>query len=363
MAKRSRLATVIRAVPYVMVVTCGLGVGLSMVFVMMKFKGVSALQSWWLVLLPMLIAFNLTLIAFTIALILWASVARSVCGGFDDDDREHNFRLDVLFRTAKVCFIGHGYTSLLCAALWLLLAKLVYHPKWSVIYPMIPIIILGALHVFMAVMFKSPEVNGLRSGGIGVSLLAHAFTIVFKIEHHLLDPKYPWALIFVPSWLTYAGVLALCIANGASVLSRLASVGTSQNTTTAGRRARNPRKALQSELLVIAGFLIWAIGFSASQMLLAMKLDGHTKDLTWEIIAVPGIVGWVALIIFTATPAARYFGSTIALLAGALGVSIPVPVEERPQQRTLEDGEATERTPFLARLARPTSQSGNGTTH
>merc|ERR1719235_1923843 len=193
----------------------------------MMLEDVKIINSWWWALFPLTFALHLVLLVFTITIVLWGQVARRVCGGVDDDDDNSNFRLDVLFSTAKVCFIGHGYTLLLCVALWLLLAKAQFYPKWPMAYPMIPFIVLGFLHIIMAVMFKSPEVNALRSGSLGASYLAHAVAFIIKVDHHFEDQtKHPWGLVFLPSWLSYALVVCLCMVRGTQLLQMLKNIQT-----------------------------------------------------------------------------------------------------------------------------------------
>lgn len=348
----------VRAVPQIMVVTSGLGVGLTLVCIMMMLEDVKIINSWWWALFPLTFALHAVLLVFTITIVLWGQVARRVCGGVDDDDCDSNFRLDVLFRTAKVCFIGHGYTLLLCVALWLLLAKAQYYPKWPMAYPMIPFIILGFLHIIMAVMFKSPEVNALRSGSLGVSYLAHAVAFIIKVDHHFEDPtKHPWALVFLPSWLSYALVVCLCMARGIQLLQMLKnSVATPRDdgdrsagssASAAGDEIVPQRKMIREELWLLAGLFLWAIGFAASQLMLALRLDGLHKDLAWHIILSPAIVGWGALMICTTSYISKYFSIVAMLLLGALGATVP---EEKEPSWPAQKPADTEDTPLLQRL-------------
>lgn len=355
MAKSSSWVSTVRATPHVMVVSLGVAVGLTLVGIMMMLEGVKMISSWWWALLPLFIGMHAVLLVFTIALVLWCQVARRVCGGSEDDDCDSNFRLDVLFRTAKVCFIGHGYTTLLCVALWLLLAKAQYYPKWPMAYPMIPFIILGFLHIVMAVMFKSPEVNALRSGSLGASYLAHAAAFIIKVDHHWKDQRtHPWALIFLPSWLTYALVVSLCIARGTQLLQQLRDMktprGDHDDASSTGQSTVVPeivpnRKKVRNELWMLAGMLLWAIGFATSQLMLAFRLDGLYKDLKWHIILAPAIVGWAALVFCTTAAVGKYFRVVAMLLLDALGKS-----DKEPSWPARKPQEDTEDTPLLQRL-------------
>lgn len=364
MATSSSWVSTLKATPYIMVVSLGVAIGLTLICIMMMMGGSKYITSWWWALLPLTIVLHVVLVVFTIALLLWGQVARRVCGGTEDDDCESSFRLDVLFRTAKVCFIGHGYTTLLCVTLWLILAKAQYYPKWPMIYPMIPLIILGFLHIIMAVMFKSPEVNALRSGSLGVSYLAHAAAFVIKIDYHWEDDKnYPWALIFLPSWLTYALIICLCFARGTQQLQKLRDIKNPRrddeedemrSTTSAGQSYVGEeivprRKRVRDSLWVLAGMLIFSIGFAASQLMLALRLDGHNKKMEWHIILAPAIVGWSALVFCTTSSISKYFREVATLLLGALGRA-----EDRepawPTKKPKEKEEDGEDTPLLQRL-------------
>lgn len=352
--------------PYVMVVTLGIAVGLTLVCIMMMMEGSKMVNSWWWALLPLVVTLHVILVIFTITLVLWGQVARRVCGGVDDDDDNSNFRLDVLFSTAKVCFIGHGYTTLLCVALWLLLAKAQYYPKWPMAYPMIPFIILGFLHIIMAVMFKSPEVNALRSGSLGVSYLGHAAAFIIKVDHHFEDPTtHPWALVFLPSWLTYALMVCLCMARGMQLLQKLKSIKTPRDDADAnagpgyssarsgstigpgiGEDEETQRTKVSNELWTLAGLLLLAIGFAASQLMLALRLDGLHTDISWHIILSPAIIGWIAFVVCTASSIGKYFSVVAMLLVGALGATVEDKEPSWPNQKPAD----TEDTPLLQRL-------------
>lgn len=360
MAASSSWVSTLKATPYVLVVSLAVAIGLSLICIMMMMEGSKYITSWWWALLPLIIVLHVVLVVFTIAIILWGQVARRVCGGTEDDDCESSFRLDVLFRTAKVCFVGHGYTTLLCVTLWLILAKAQYYPKWPMVYPMIPMMILGFLHIIMAVMFKSPEVNAVRSGSIGVSYLAHAAAFIIKIDYHWEDDKnYPWALIFLPSWLTYALVTCLCFARGYQLLQMLKNIRTprrdevddgSSSGTVMGEEIAPRRKDIRNELWVLAGILLGAIGFAASQLMLALRLDGE-KNLEWHIILAPAIVGWAAFSLCTTSSVSKYFREVATMLLGALGRSddkdpdSPSWPAKKPKQE-----EDAEDTPLLQRL-------------
>lgn len=323
--------------------------------------------SWWYVLLPVVLSAASILVAFTIACGVWIHGALRLCsaasaahGNQTPDVGDLEYRLDILFKTAKICFICHGYTTLLCIALWLLVMKLEYWHKMATVYPLVPIIVLGCLHIFLAIMFKQPEIDSPRSAGIGLSMLAHVVALVLKIDHgggvrgdtasgsggeammtqftmsgalaHEDGPvatSYPWAVVFIPSWLTYAWVAFACVRQGRWAFSRLYH---DQEDAAAEKDRVNAKRALW----VCAGGVLWTMGFCSSQVCLALKLDGllAKKGLTWIMILTPAILGWCALVILGVGSVGRYFGNLALQLTGTFAPSTAEPDSEPPSVTT-----------------------------
>merc|ERR1719387_2577998 len=109
---------------------------------------------WWEALMPVIVGLAIVLIAFTVAVIVWANLAIRLCTGGIELEADREFRLDMLLKTAKICFLGHGYTSLIGVALALLVLKLHHWPNLAVVYPLLPLIVLGTVYIFLAIMFK-----------------------------------------------------------------------------------------------------------------------------------------------------------------------------------------------------------------
>merc|ERR1740121_1713272 len=130
----------------------------------------------------------------------------------------------------------------------------------------------------MAIMFTHPEVNASWYLFIGMSLLSQSSMLVFKLDHFSSSPRFPWAAVFAPSWLTYACLLAFCVRHGASDIVRLVGIAAEDrdilkssprgNGPASGRHVSTPRFMLQRKLLKITGIACWALGFCIGQVLL-----------------------------------------------------------------------------------------------
>lgn len=289
--------------------------------------------SWWVVLLPVIIAVSVFLLVFTAAIFAWIYLAILLVTGNVEVDVDREVRLDVLFRTAKVCFLGHGYIQLLALALGLLLLKLSIWPNLPVVYPMLPLIVLGFIYVFLAVMFKQPEVDSTWYSIVGMSLLSQSIMLVIKLDQFYESDGLPWAATFTPAWLTYALLLVYCVTSpiqayteGAAdegsrtALSTAASSEAPYGSVQRERSGSGHNSArLQTQLQKVAGIGGWVIGCGLSQVFLTMRLDGLYK-MSWLGILLPALLGCILLIVFDSELVSKYFRDILEMLLDTLGV-------------------------------------------
>jgi len=195
------------SVPHVLVHCVGLAVASTLVLASLKLDLYKDL-SWWMVLLPPAIALCLTFLVFTVAVFTWVYVAYIFFTQGIEVDVESDFRLDVLFRAAKICFLGHGYVSLLMFSFGLLLWKLHTWPALPLAYPLSPLIVLGMVYMIFAIVFTQPEVDPPSYFLVGISLVSQSIMLVIKLDYAY---DLPWAATFAPSWLTYVLLLIYCV--------------------------------------------------------------------------------------------------------------------------------------------------------
>lgn len=263
-------------------------------------------SDWFGVALPLLIAITAICLIFTIAVVLWVTTAVKLLAGPSDIEYEGEaFNLDNLFKAAKVCFISHGYSLLLCVGLWLIVAKVEGWCNFSMVYPCLPFIVLGALHVFLAIMFKAPELDAGRSSFIGMSMLGHSVMLILKMDQHLKS-SLQWSVVFVPSWFTYTGVLAVCSLHGAYILGMAL--------------AKTSKPAEPVDGCLILGLTAWALGFGSSQVLLTLHLDRGWTSAHWELFLLPALLGWCALFLCAASSVSKHFEGVIKTFLDAYGV-------------------------------------------
>lgn len=175
--------------------------------------------AWWLIMLPLMVAVAVVFLVFTFALLVWLVRAAMLVFSFlaqSEEDRTRTPRrgdmnpdneVDVLMKTAKGCFVTHMYMSLFLISAFVLCYKLAEWESMSLIQALIPTLILGSIHILLAIFFKEPDVDSERSMVIGLSIIFHC--IVFHIKVDLHAPT-PWYIIFLPSWLTFAYVIFSC---------------------------------------------------------------------------------------------------------------------------------------------------------
>lgn len=335
--------------PQFLVQLSGIAVGLSLALAFLKLDVYTSLQ-WWQVLLPVIIALLLNFVVFCICVILWVRVAfLFFTGGIVAEEvvvDGEEFRLDVLFRTAKICFLGHGYVSLLMLSLGLFLVKLQHWPSLPVVYPLLPLIVLGAVYMVLAVMFQQPEVDPPWFFLVGISLMSQSVMMVIKLDHMAESSELPWAATFTPAWLTYVLLLIYCVVSPLRVFHQAKANEDSGNAGSAdtpyggaeGRTSPRASDSLHTQFVKVAGIGSWVIGWGLSQMMLTLRLDDLYK-VSWLSITLSALVGWVLLLVFVTGLVTGYFRDITGLLMETFGLAF--------SQFRLHPHE--EQDPFLAR--------------
>lgn len=296
----------------------GLAVGLTLILACAKLDSYAHLH-WWAVFSPLGFALFVHFAVLSVAIALWIHVAVLFVTGNIDCDPECELRLDVLFRSAKICFLGHGYVVLLILSLGMFLLKMHFYHTLPIAYPLLPIIILGMVHIFLALIFKQPEVHPASYFLIGMTLVGQSIMLVVKIDHYMDLQSIPWAVTFTPSWLTYVLLLIYCVASplqcfqaadeevtSASSSSYYSSHGGADN-------FGSNRERIHLHLLKVSGIACWSIGWGAAQVLLTLRLDLMYK-VSWLGVIVPAFLGWVLLLVFINRPVDLYFRNVAELL-------------------------------------------------
>lgn len=307
--------------PHFLIRLGGIAVGFTLVLASIK-GDVSHDLPWWVVLLPITVALGILFLVFTVVLLVWVHVCYQVGSGNIEVDCDREVRLDVLLRTAKICFLGHGYIVLLIISLSLLLLKLEHWPNLPAVYPLLPIIVIGVVYMFLAVMLKQPEVDAPWFFIAGSSLFSQSVMLLIKLDYFHESKRLPWAAAFVPSWLTYVLLLIYCVL--APVQAWRATRDDNDNTDTsygaAGHvRPRRPSSDFQDQLLKSAGIACWAIGWGVSQVLLALQLDAIYKG-SWLCVVLPALLGWILLLVCVTKPLSEYFKDIVRLVLDTFGL-------------------------------------------
>mmetsp|Transcript_26646 Transcript_26646/g.48835 ORF Transcript_26646/g.48835 Transcript_26646/m.48835 type:complete len:379 (-) Transcript_26646:14-1150(-) len=339
-----------------LVVFCGLMVPLTLLLMALKLDEFLKL-SWWAVLLPVIIGVIVVFLFSTTAVFVWINVAIRLCTGVIEVEPDHDFRLDILFRTAKICFLGHGYISLVSMALVLLLLKLQVWRNLTAVYPLLPLIVLGTVYIFLAVLFKRPEVVEDWFFVAGASMLSQSIMLVLKLEHFKSSTQLQWAVVFIPSWLTYALLLIYCVLAPLELWPQaLADDGGTGGSTSVGDgdtgSARDSPQGgrLRRQLVRVAGVASWVIGWAFSQVALTLRLDNVMKT-SWLAMLCPAFVGWILGLIFVTGQVSDYFAGISSLLLDSFGL-VPLansPDEEEPLAKYLGSTSSTPRTGSLSR--------------
>jgi len=312
--------------PDFLVRCAGLSVAATLVLASLKLDLYTDL-SWWVVLLPAAIALCITFVVLTVTAVVWVYVAYIFFTQGIEVDVECEFRLDVLFRTAKICFLGHGYVSLLMVSLGLFLVKLHHWPSLPLAYPLLPFIVLGMVYIFLAVVFKQPEVDPPWFFLVGMSLLSQSIMFVIKVDHVEDGKSLPWAATFTPSWLTYVLLLIYCVLSPFQTLREAHAGDDSSSAGSAdtpygaaeGRKGVASGSTLHTQFLKVAGIACWVMGWAVSQTLLSLRLDGLYK-VAWLGVLLPAFLGWILLLIFATAPVCAYFKDIAQLLLDTFGL-------------------------------------------
>lgn len=331
--------------PEVLVQSVCFAVGVTLLLVPIKLDICTHL-SWWIVLLPISIALTVVFIVFSIAVIAWIRVSVGfLCGGDEEVDAEYDFRLLMFLRTAKIAFLCHGHLSLLMLSVGLLLIKIHFWPSLPAAYPLLPLIVLGMVYMFLALVFTQTEVDPPWFFVIGITLVSQSIMLVVKLDHVQESKALPWAATFAPSWLAYVVLLIYCILSPLQIFRQASIEHASQNA--GGSEAsyslrssddgeRPSRSALlnaQIFKVVIIGW--WVIGTSLSQAFLTLRLDAVHK-FRWMVVAMPAIAGWIVLTTFASGVVSEYFRDVAQLfLDGLFCAPTPCPTRCMEEQRPL----------------------------
>jgi len=288
--------------PQILVHLAAISVGLTLVLAALKLDLYTKLP-WWIVLLPVTIALSFAFIVLTMVIGAWVLVAVQLMAGKLTPDNDQDFRLDMVLRTAKVCFLGHGYVSLLMVSLGLFLMKL---GSWAgglpVVYPLLPLTVLGLVYIVLAVALQQPEVDTPWYFLVGTWLLSQSIMLVMKCDHVRETEHLPWAAVFTPSWLVYVLLLIYCVLSPLETLHQdkeekdrtSASSADTHYGGAEGQAVTTSPGRLPAQLLKVAGIFCWVIGWGLSQVLLALRLDALYK-VAWLIVILPALLGWILL--------------------------------------------------------------------
>lgn len=326
--------------PDVLVQSVGISVSLTILLAAFKLDFHSQLP-WWIVLLPIIIALSVVFIVFSLAVVAWIRVSVGfLCGSDEEVDAEYDFRLILFLRTAKIAFLCHGHISLLMLSVGLLLIKLQFWPSLPVAYPLLPLIVLGLVYMFLALIFTQPEVDPPWFFLIGMSLLIQSIMLIVKLDHFLESKALPWAATFAPSWLAYVLLLIYCILSPLHVFrhdSQTAGSSEAPYSFSSSDAGQRPSRSavLNAQIRYVVGIGLWVIGWSTSQALLTLRLDA-VYEASWIIVVLPAIMGLSFLMSFGSGRVSEYFRDVAQLfLDGLFFVPSPCPTHRMEEQRPL----------------------------
>lgn len=311
-----------RARPFAVsaVVSASAAVALSMLLAAGKMLSVPGL-AWWVVLAPVFLVLLGVLAALTAGIVVWfVQVCRS-CGPEENfDDYQTQPRLDVILRTFKICFLGHNYASLLCLSWALVMLRVDHWRHLSVLQVVLPVIILGVVHVAVAVVFKQPEVDPGWSGLLGVVMIFQPLMIAVKIDYLWTEPRLRWVSVFWPSWLAYVLLFVHCVGRGVTCTQELLQAdaaepggprgGAEERLRAVGAGGADKRSLARERdrLWALVGAACGAAGFASSQVILALHLDGVSSRL-WPYVILPSFIGWFTFSILVTRPLSDYLVS------------------------------------------------------
>jgi len=239
---------------------------------------------------------------------------------------------DGLIRLAKATMGTNGWALLVFLFLWLLGIRLQHGEGIPLIYPLTPLIVLGSVHVALATFLVEPEVDSVRSFGFGLSLLVHSIVFVLTLDSGDNLAATHWATVFIPSWLTYAWVVSLCIIRRNKILQDMIEVEGQPD-----ERAKARLQELRQLIKSIIGMGFWALAFCTAQVLLVLRLtlsDAHAAKIGWNVIFVPALLGWIAFIGPAVDPTASCAQRCLIELLSLAGAQVPS--EELARQSVTE---------------------------
>lgn len=325
-------------IPAALRMLIGLAGILFFIFAYGKLTNTSLVPEWSQVVLPLTIVTGITLVCTSVAVVLWfVGTVRLV--SLQRNERGVNQGADNLIRLAKATIGTNGWVLLVFLFFWLLGVRLQYGPAIPLIYPFTPLIILGCVHLFLAALLVEPEIDSVRSFGFGLSLLVHSTVLILALDSGKQLEGRHWAYVSVPSWVTYAWVLVLCIIRARSILPDLAKAEP-QADAKAKARIEGLRRLLQS----LIGMGIWSILSCTAHVLLVLRLS--STAIQWGVIFVPAVCGWIAFVTFAAAPMAFCVQECLVELLLLAGVQIPGNLSFQPSTEAAR--RETEATPLLA---------------
>lgn len=305
--ERGRSESLCLLVPYVLVRVAAFAVALTLVLAELKLDKYEWL-AWSWVLMPIIVTLIGVLVASIVAVGFWVRTTVLLYSGQVEIGDGEEPRLDIILRTAKICFLGHSYAALLTIGLGLLLAKLQFWPTLPVVYPILPVIMLGMVYIVLGIMLKQPEVDSPWYVLIGSTILTQSIMVAIKVDIATESEFLPWGAAFIPSWITYVILFAyvlFCYVDWSPLSSAQA------------------RKAM--------GIACWTSGWGLSQLLLTLRLDVEYK-VSWLALLLPAFLGWVLTALFVTSLVSEYFENLAKLLFDTFNLSVRQDdiEEERP---------------------------------
>eukprot|EP00746_Dinoflagellata_sp_MGD_P001288 gnl/MRDRNA2_/MRDRNA2_102431_c0_seq1.p1 gnl/MRDRNA2_/MRDRNA2_102431_c0~~gnl/MRDRNA2_/MRDRNA2_102431_c0_seq1.p1 ORF type:complete len:356 (-),score=42.80 gnl/MRDRNA2_/MRDRNA2_102431_c0_seq1:26-1093(-) len=287
---------------------------------------------WWQVILPCTVISGVILACTSVAVVLWFFGTLRVVSIQRRSFRGEDRGADTLIRLAKVTIGTNAWALLVFLFLWLLGVRLQHGPSIPLVYPFAPLMILGCGHLLLAIFLVEPEVDSVRSFGFGLSLLVHSIVAVAMLDSSLNDIK--WGYVFIPSWVTYAWAIILCIMRRQSTIGKIFEMEQAKQDGKLVVKIQAMRQLLNS----VTAMGLWAGFFCVAQILLTWRLCFKTESVRWSAILSPAVFGWIAFIGPGVEPTVSCTYECLKEILSLAGVQLPT--ENTPHQ--------TESTPLLA---------------
>jgi len=278
---------------------------------------------------PICITLCVVFLVMTAAVFFWIRFTTLVYSGDDEIDMEE-VRLDVILKTAKICFLGHGYVLMLVISMGLFLAKLHLWPNLPVAYPLVPLILLAKIYIILGIVLEQPDVDSPSFLLIGTSVLSQSIMLILKLDHLHKSENLPWMTVFIPSWVTYVillGYSGLCAAWAAAPVPDAAPETTpeTQKSESAIRQILSLHShrcsvSPRQQCYKASGIACLAVGFGISQAFLCLRLDDHYKE-AWFSLTLPALLGWILFVTFVFGQVSEYFEDMATLLFHTFSLS------------------------------------------